>query len=119
MKVMIVDDSMFMRNVVKMHVNKEEGVELVGEAQNGQEAVEKATELKPDLIFMDIMMPVMTGLEALKKIRADHGDDIKVVMCTSVGQDQIMNEAIEAGAYDFIIKPFKPEQIKGVLEKAK
>ena len=113
--VLIVDDSAFMRNVLKKNI-VENGAEVVGEAQDGDDAIAKYTELKPDLVFMDIMMPNKTGLEALKEIKAADSD-AKIVMCTSVGQESVINEAVETGVLDFIMKPFKPEDIKNVLGK--
>lgn len=113
MKVMVTDDSAFMRNIVKNVLTQSNITEII-EAENGQMAVEKYKAEKPDLCFMDIMMPIKTGLEALKEIR-EFDDGAKIIMCTSVGQEKIVQEAVEAGAIDFIIKPFKPEDIKEAL----
>ena len=89
--VLIVDDSLFMRNMLKNLV-LEAGARVVGEAGDGKEAIEKYKELKPDLVLMDIMMPVMDGLEALKNIMSfDNG--AKVIMCTSVGQEKVAKKA--------------------------
>ncbi|MFT4310647.1 MAG: response regulator [Candidatus Woesearchaeota archaeon] len=116
MKVMIVDDSMFMRNVVKNTLTPLQ-VEIVAECGDGQQAIDKYQELKPDLTFMDIMMPNVSGIDALRKIK-ELDPNAKIVMCTSVGQDKIMQEAVSLGALDFILKPFKPEDIQKVVQKA-
>ena len=114
-KVMVVDDSTFMRNMLKNLITQF-GAQVVGEAVDGNDAVVKYGQLRPDLVFMDIMMPNKNGLDALKDIiKADK--NAKVIMCTSVGQDKVTTEAVESGASDFIVKPFKPEDIKGVIEK--
>jgi two-component system chemotaxis response regulator CheY len=114
-KVMIVDDSAFMRNILKNFLAKTDA-ELIGECANGQEAVDKFNELQPSLVFMDIMMPVKTGLEALKEIRTAHAD-ANIIMCTSVGQEKVIQESVELGAADFIIKPFREEDITTVIGK--
>jgi len=113
-KVMLVDDSTFIRNMLKEIVTKH-GDEVIGECENGQVAVEKFPQLKPDLVFMDVMMPEKNGLEAVKEICSAHAD-AKIVMCTSVGQDKVVNDAVDAGAIDFIVKPFKPEDVISALE---
>lgn len=117
MKVMITDDSAFMRNILKKFLT-ENNISDIIEAENGQMAVEKYEQHKPDLCFMDIMMPIKTGLEALKEIKSKH-PEANIVMCTSVGQEKVMEEAVDAGAKDFIIKPFKGEDIKEVLGNLK
>jgi two-component system, chemotaxis family, chemotaxis protein CheY len=116
LKILVVDDSAFMRNILK-NVIKEFPEHTVSEAVDGEDAIVKYRELMPNLVFMDIMMPKKTGLEALKEIRG-FDTNAKIVMCTSVGQEKVMQEAIELGASDFIIKPFKPEDIKEVLRKS-
>lgn len=115
LSVLIVDDSVFMRNMLKKLI-AEAGGQILGEAGDGQEAIEKYKELKPDLTFMDIMMPKMTGIEALKQIIA-HDKSAKVVMCTSVGQEKVVNEAVEAGVSDFIVKPFTKDDVNTVINK--
>lgn len=113
--VIIVDDSAFMRNMLKNLITQA-GAEVVGEAADGNEAITQYSALKPNLVFMDIMMPNKNGLESLKDImKMDR--NAKVVMCTSVGQEKVVAEAVEAGASDFIVKPFKPEDIKTVVGK--
>lgn len=108
-KILLVDDAAFMRMMVKDALSKN-GYADLHEACDGKEAVEKYGELHPDLVIMDITMPNMDGLEALKTIRA--GDpNASVVMCSAMGQEAMVIEAIKAGAKDFIVKPFKAERI--------
>ena len=113
--VLVVDDSAFMRNMLK-NIISQAGASVVGEAADGQEAIDKTNELKPQIIFLDIMMPNVNGLDALKQIKSDH-PDIKVVMCTSAGQEKIIGEAVETGASEFVKKPFKPDEITQVISK--
>jgi two-component system chemotaxis response regulator CheY len=115
LKILIVDDSIFMRNMLK-NIIVEAGHEVVGEGGNGKDAIDKYWELKPDLVFMDIMMPDVNGIDGLKGIMANDSD-AQVVMCTSVGQEKVIAETVEAGAVDFVVKPFKKEDILSVLEK--
>jgi two-component system, chemotaxis family, chemotaxis protein CheY len=114
--VLIVDDALFMRTVLKDILTKN-GYEVIGEATNGFEAIEKYEELNPDIITMDITMPELDGIEALKKImQINH--DAKIIMCSAMGQQGIVVEAIKQGACDFIIKPFQPARVVQALEKA-
>ena len=113
--ILIVDDSAFMRNMLK-NIISQAGANVVGEGGDGQEAIDKTKELQPNIIFLDIMMPNVNGLDALKQIKADF-PDIKVVMCTSAGQEKIIAEAVEAGASEFVKKPFKPDEITQVVAK--
>ncbi len=108
-KVLIVDDAAFMRMALKMALEKS-GFEIAGEAENGAIGVEKYKELSPDLVTMDITMPTMSGVDALKAIRA-YDSKAKIVMVTAMGQEPIIREAIESGASSFIIKPFNEEHI--------
>ena len=115
-KILLVDDAAFMRMMVKNTLN-ENGYTDLYEASDGAEAVTKYAELKPDLVIMDITMPNMDGLEALKAIRkAD--PNASVVMCSAMGQEAMVIEAIKSGAKDFIVKPFKPEQILRAVQAA-
>lgn len=114
-RILITDDALFMRVTLK-NILTQNGYEVVGEASNGREAVELYEQLKPDLVLMDITMPEMDGLEALKAIRAKDAN-AKVVMCTAMGQKQIVLDAIQAGAKDFIVKPFQPERILEAVQK--
>jgi two-component system, chemotaxis family, chemotaxis protein CheY len=115
LNIMLVDDSAFMRNMLKNLV-AEAGHKVVGEASDGQQAIQKYQEIKPNLVFMDIMMPVMNGIDALKGIIAQD-KNAKVVMCTSVGQEKVVNEAVEAGASDFIVKPFTKDDVQAIIKK--
>ncbi|SOC06211.1 two-component system chemotaxis response regulator CheY [Ureibacillus xyleni] len=112
-RVLIVDDALFMRVAVG-NMFKEWGFEVVGEAANGREAVELYKELQPDLVTMDITMPVMSGLDAVKQIIPEF-PDANIIMITALGQQRIIVDAIEAGAKDFITKPFEPNQLKMVV----
>jgi len=117
-KVLIVDDAMFMRNMIAEIFNgkkyKEEDFQVIAEAENGIEAVEKYKEHNPDIVTMDIVMPEMTGIEALKEImNMDSGAN--VIMCSALGQDSLVMEALDAGAKDFIVKPFQPEKVLDVV----
>ena len=104
-RVLIVDDAAFMRLSMKMMMEKN-GYEVVGEAENGAEAIIKYNELKPDIVTMDITMPIMDGLQALSQImRLD--SKAKVIMITAMGQETMVKEAVISGAKGFIIKPFK------------
>lgn len=106
-KVMIVDDTMFMRTSLRMILERN-GYEVVGEAENGKIAVTKYSELKPDIVTMDITMPEMDGITAVKEIIA-LDKNAKICMISSLGQEKIVVEAINAGAKNFVIKPFKEE----------
>ena len=108
-KILITDDAMFMRfNLKKILASF--GFTDVIEATNGQEAVQQYTAHKPDLVLMDITMPVMDGISAVRAIRSNHAN-AKIIMCSAMGQKQMIIEAIQAGAKDFIVKPFQPERI--------
>ncbi len=108
-KILLVDDASFMRMMIKDALIKN-GYSDLHEAADGVEAVAKYAEIKPDLVIMDITMPNMDGLEALKAIRAAD-PSANVVMCSAMGQEAMVIEAIKSGAKDFIVKPFKPERI--------
>jgi len=106
-KVLVVDDAAFMRLSIR-NMLQDTGYEVVGEAENGREAVEKYVELKPDIVTMDITMPVMTGIEAVKAIiKID--PKATVIMLSAMGQEQMVKDAILSGARSFIVKPFKAE----------
>lgn len=108
-KIMIVDDAAFMRMMIKNTLTKNGFSDFV-EAQDGAEAVEKYDAEHPDMVFMDITMPNMDGLQALKKIK-EGNPDARIVMCTAMGQQSMVVEAIKYGAKDFIVKPFNAERI--------
>ena len=108
-KILLVDDAAFMRKVIKDALSKA-GYSDLHEAVDGADAVEKYNSLKPDLVLMDITMPNMDGLEALKAIRAADGN-ANVVMCSAMGEETMVIDAIRSGAKDFIVKPFKIERV--------
>ena len=108
-KIMLVDDAAFMRMMIKNTLTQQGYTDIV-EAQDGAEAVTKFAEENPDLVFMDITMPNMDGLQALKKIKENH-PDAKIVMCTAMGQETMVLDAIKSGAKDFIVKPFNADRI--------
>ena len=108
-KILVVDDAAFMRKVIKDTLSKAGYTDLY-EAVDGADAVQKYAEVNPDLVLMDITMPNMDGLEALKAIRGADGG-ANVVMCTAMGQESMVMEAVRAGARDFIVKPFKEDRI--------
>lgn len=114
-KVLIVDDAAFMRMMLKDILTKN-GYEVVGEAENGSKAVEKYKEVTPDLVTMDITMPEMDGISALKNIRSIDSN-AKVVMCSAMGQQAMVIEAIQAGARDFIVKPFQADRVLEAIKK--
>lgn len=114
-RILITDDAAFMRMQLK-NIFTELGHEVVGEAENGQVAVNQYNDLKPDLVSMDITMPEMNGVEAVKQIKSID-PDATIVMCSAMGQQQMVVEAIKAGAKDFIVKPFDQERIKSALDK--
>jgi two-component system, chemotaxis family, chemotaxis protein CheY len=114
--ILIADDLSFMRMIQK-EILTERGYTVVGEAADGVEAVEKFKTLHPDLVLLDITMPNMNGLEAMRRIFAID-PKAKVIMCSALGQQNLIVEAIRAGVKDFIVKPFKPERILSAIEKA-
>ncbi len=108
-KVLIADDMKIMR-IALQKILEGNGCEIVGEAGDGKEAVRMYKELHPDMVTLDITMPEMDGINALKKIR-EHDPAARVMMVSAKGQRQIVIEALKAGAGDFVVKPFKPEQV--------
>ena len=113
--ILICDDAAFMGMMIKDILSKN-GYTVAGEAENGVKAVEKYNELKPDLVLMDITMPEMDGIQALKNIKAaDSG--AKVIMCSAMGQQAMVIESIQAGAKDFIVKPFQAERVLEAVKK--
>lgn len=115
-RILITDDALFMRVTLK-NILVQNGYEVVGEATNGSESVEMYKQLRPDIVTMDITMPEMDGLTALRAIKA-HDPHASVVMCTAMGQKNMVVEAIQAGAKDFIVKPFQPERVLDAVGKA-
>ena len=114
--ILICDDAAFMRMMIKDILTKN-GYEVVGEAANGAEGVEKYSQLKPDLVMMDITMPEMNGIDALKKIK-ENDSNANVIMCSAMGQQAMVIESIQAGAKDFIVKPFQVERVIEAVQKA-
>ena len=115
-RILVVDDVVFMRKVVSDALAKG-GHEVVGEASNGLEAVERFQELSPDVTTLDITMPGMDGLTALKAI-LDVDPGARVVMCSALGQERKVLESIKAGARDFVVKPFEPDRVLEAVGKA-
>ncbi len=113
--ILIVDDAAFMRMMIKDILTKN-GYNVVGEAENGAKAFEKYSELKPDLVLMDITMPEVDGIAALKKIKGADPNAM-VIMCSAMGQQAMVIEAIQGGAKDFIVKPFQPERVLEAVKK--
>ncbi len=114
--VMLVDDAAFMRMMLK-DILSNNGYQVVGEAENGAVAVEKYADLKPDITIMDITMPEMDGLQAVKEIRSKD-PQAKVIMCSAMGQQAMVIEAIQSGAKDFVVKPFQAERVLEAVAKA-
>lgn len=113
--ILICDDAAFMRMMIKDILTKN-GYNVVGEAENGQKGVEKYQELKPDLVLMDITMPEMDGIAALKNIKAADPSAL-VIMCSAMGQQAMVIESIQAGAKDFIVKPFQADRVLEAVKK--
>lgn len=114
-KILVVDDAAFMRMMIKEVLTKN-GFDVVGEAENGAKAVEQFKALSPDLVIMDITMPEVNGIDALKKIREEDAG-AKVIMCSAMGQQAMVIEAIQAGAKDFIVKPFQADRVCEAVRK--
>ena len=114
-KVLIADDSKFMRMIIRKILSKY-GYSITGEASNGEEVVEKYAKLLPDVVTMDIVMPKMDGIEAVKRIM-QLDPKAKIVMVTALGQEQLVLEAIRSGAKEFVIKPFNEAQVIDAMDK--
>ncbi|MBK3495213.1 response regulator [Viridibacillus sp. YIM B01967] len=114
-KVLVVDDTMFMRHAIKTMLAGSD-YEVVGEASNGKEAIEKYRELLPDVVTMDVTMPIMTGLDATKMI-IDEYPDAKIIVISALGQQKMIIQALENGAKDFIMKPFDQESLLSTIVK--
>lgn len=115
-KVLIVDDAAFMRMMIKDILSKN-GYEVCGEAENGAVAIEKYQDLKPDLVLMDITMPEVDGIKAVKAIKKLDPNS-KVIMCSAMGQQAMVIDAIQSGALDFIVKPFQADRVLEAVKKA-
>ena len=113
--VLICDDAIFMRTMLG-DILSQAGFDVVGEAETGAQAVDKYRELRPDLVTMDIVMPDMGGIEAVREIT--RGDPTaKVLMCSAMGQQALVVEAIQAGAKDFVVKPFQPSRVLEAIHR--
>jgi len=115
LRILIADDALFMRNMLR-EIFVKAGFQVVGEAANGVEAIERYHELRPDLVTMDIVMPLKSGIEALQQITRED-PDARVVMCSALGQEALVIEAVHAGAKDFIVKPFMEERVLDVVRR--
>lgn len=114
-KVLIVDDAAFMRMIIK-DILTDNGYEVIGEAENGIEAVDLYNESIPDLVIMDITMPGMDGIQAVREI-IKQDSNARIIMCSAMGQQEMVIESIEAGAKDFIVKPFQSERVVEAVRK--
>ena len=113
--VLVCDDAIFMRTMIS-DILTTAGFQVIGEAETGREAVDRYKELKPDLVTMDIVMPDMGGIEAVREIcKAD--PDAKVLMCSAMGQQALVVEAVQAGAKDFVVKPFQPSRVLEAVQR--
>ncbi|ENQ3080335.1 response regulator [Bacillus multifaciens] len=115
-KILVVDDAVFMRTMIKNLLQSNSDFEIIGEAENGIEAIQKYKELQPDIVTLDITMPEMDGLEALKEIIKIDAN-AKVVICSAMGQQGMVLDAIKSGAKDFIVKPFQADRVIEALTK--
>jgi two-component system chemotaxis response regulator CheY len=113
--VLVCDDAIFMRTMIS-DILSQAGYEVVGEAETGIQAVDKYKELKPDLVTMDIVMPDMGGIDAVREIVA-HDPDACILMCSAMGQQALVVEAIQAGAKDFVVKPFQPSRVLEAVQR--
>jgi len=112
---LVCDDAMFMRTMIA-DILKQAGFEVVGEAETGEQAVTRYRELKPDLVTMDIVMPTMGGIEAVRAI-CQEDESAKILMCSAMGQQALVVEAIQAGAKDFVVKPFQPSRVLEAVQR--
>ncbi|HEY9519850.1 MAG TPA: response regulator [Gemmatimonadales bacterium] len=113
--VLVCDDAIFMRTMIT-DILTQAGYDVIGEAETGAQAVEKYRQLKPDLVTMDIVMPDMGGIEAVREICKD-SPEAKILMCSAMGQQALVVEAIQAGAKDFVVKPFQPSRVLEAVQR--
>jgi len=113
--VLVCDDAVFMRTMIG-DILTQAGLEVIGEADSGAQAVEKYKALKPDLVTMDIIMPEMGGIEAVREITS-YDPQARVLMCSAMGQQALVAEAIQAGAKDFVVKPFQPSRVLEAVQR--
>ena len=114
-RVLVCDDAIFMRTMIR-DILAQAGFEVVGEAETGAQAVERYRQLKPDLVTMDIVMPDMGGIDAVREI-VKQDPDAKILMCSAMGQQALVFEAIQAGAKDFVVKPFQPSRVLEAVKR--
>ncbi len=114
-RVLVVDDAAFMRMTIKKMIESD-GYVVAGEAQNGVEAVQKYMELQPDAVLLDITMPAMNGVDALKRIK-EFDPKAKVIICSAMGQQAMVAQAVQSGAKDFIVKPFEKDRLIAALKR--
>jgi two-component system chemotaxis response regulator CheY len=113
--VLICDDAIFMRTMLS-DILQQAGFDVVGEAETGAQAVDRYRELRPDLVTMDIVMPDMGGIEAVREICKEH-PEARILMCSAMGQQALVVEAIQAGAKDFVVKPFQPSRVLEAVQR--
>jgi two-component system chemotaxis response regulator CheY len=113
--VLVCDDAIFMRTMIT-DILTQAGYNVVGEAESGAQAVEKYRQLKPDMVTMDIVMPDMGGIEAVREICKEN-PEAKILMCSAMGQQALVVEAIQAGAKDFVVKPFQPSRVLEAVQR--
>jgi two-component system chemotaxis response regulator CheY len=113
--VLVCDDAIFMRTMIT-DILSQAGYDIVGEAESGAQAVQRYRELRPDLVTMDIVMPDMGGIDAVREI-VKQDPDAKILMCSAMGQQALVVEAIQAGAKDFVVKPFQPSRVLEAVQR--
>jgi two-component system chemotaxis response regulator CheY len=113
--VLVCDDAIFMRTMIR-DILEQAGFEVVGEAETGRQAVEKYRQFKPDLVTMDIVMPDMGGIDAVREI-CKTDPEARILMCSAMGQQALVVEAIQAGAKDFVVKPFQPSRVLEAVQR--
>ena len=113
--VLVCDDAIFMRTMIT-DILSQAGYDIVGEAESGAQAVQRYRDLRPDLVTMDIVMPELNGIEATRQL-AEAAPDAKILMCSAMGQQALVVEAIQAGAKDFVVKPFQPSRVLEAVQR--
>ena len=116
LRVLVVDDLRFMRTIIR-DILETAGIEVIGEAENGAECLDQYEEVQPDLVLLDITMPVMDGIETLRELKNRYSDST-IIMCSALGQQEYIIKAIQLGAKDLIVKPFNPERMLSAIHKA-
>lgn len=116
-RILVIEDSMYMRTLISDALT-EAGYEVVGQAENGEQGIDLALELEPDLITLDNILPDMIGLDILKVIKSEENLNSKVIMISAVGQESVVQQGMALGAEDYILKPFTSDQVITAIEKA-